>query len=117
MEKIIKEIIEENIPDAVCVFDGDSCNLKLTVTSNTFKELKLIDQHKIVLELLCLTVKSVISKSNFIYSSTITLLRSPLMFLVAFSHPKETSFFLVNNVCPLPEEDITGFIIHGKPIL
>jgi len=52
MEKIIKEIIEENIPDAVCVFDGDSCNLKLTVTSNTFKELKLIDQHKIVLELL-----------------------------------------------------------------
>ena len=52
MEKIIKEIIEENIPDAVCVFDGDSCNLKLTVTSNSFKELKLIDQHKIVLELL-----------------------------------------------------------------
>ena len=52
MEKIIKEIIEENIPDAVCVFDGDSCNLKLTVTSNSFKELKLIDQHKRVLELL-----------------------------------------------------------------
>ena len=52
MEKIIKEIIEENIPDAVCVFEGDSCNLKLTVTSNSFKELKLIDQHKRVLELL-----------------------------------------------------------------
>jgi len=52
MEKIIKEIIEENIPDALCVFEGDSCNLKLTVTSNSFKELKLIDQHKIVLELL-----------------------------------------------------------------
>ena len=52
MEKIIKEIIEENIPNAICVFEGDSCNLKLTVTSNTFKELKLIDQHKIVLELL-----------------------------------------------------------------
>jgi len=52
MEKIIKEIIEENIPDALCVFEGDSCNLKLTVTSNSFKELKLIDQHKRVLELL-----------------------------------------------------------------
>ena len=52
MEKIIKEIIEENIPDAVCVFDGDSCNLKLTVTSDSFKELKLLDQHKRVLELL-----------------------------------------------------------------
>jgi len=52
MEKIIKEIIEENIPNAICVFEGDSCNLKLTVTSNSFKELKLIDQHKRVLELL-----------------------------------------------------------------
>ena len=52
MKKIIKEIIEENIPDALCVFEGDSCNLKLTVTSNSFKELKLIDQHKRVLELL-----------------------------------------------------------------
>ena len=46
MEEIIKEIIEENIPDAVCYFEGDSCNLKLTVTSDSFKELKLIDQHK-----------------------------------------------------------------------
>ena len=52
MQEIIKEIIEENIPDAVCIFKGDSCNLKLTVTSDSFKELKLLDQHKKVLELL-----------------------------------------------------------------
>ena len=52
MEEIIKRIIEENIPDAVCIFEGDSCNLKLTVTSDSFKKLKLLDQHKIVLELL-----------------------------------------------------------------
>ena len=52
MEEIIKRIIEDNIPDAVCIFEGDSCNLKLTVTSDSFKELKLIDQHKRVLELL-----------------------------------------------------------------
>ncbi len=52
MEEIIKIIIEENIPDAVCIFEGDSCNLKLIVTSDSFKELKLLDQHKRVLELL-----------------------------------------------------------------
>ncbi|MBL32541.1 MAG: BolA family transcriptional regulator [Gammaproteobacteria bacterium] len=52
MEEIIKTIIEENIPDAVCIFEGDSCNLKLTVTSDSFKELKLLDQHKRVLDLL-----------------------------------------------------------------
>ena len=52
MEEIIKRIIEENIPDAVCIFEGDSCNLKLTVKSDSFKELKLLDQHKRVLELL-----------------------------------------------------------------
>ena len=52
MEEIIKRIIEENIPDAVCIFKGDSCNLKLTVMSDSFKDLKLLDQHKRVLELL-----------------------------------------------------------------
>ena len=52
MEEIIKRIIEENIPDAVCIFKGDSCNLKLIVTSDSFRELKLLDQHKRVLELL-----------------------------------------------------------------
>tara|TARA_B100000886_G_scaffold279959_1_gene204043 strand:- start:304 stop:519 length:216 start_codon:yes stop_codon:yes gene_type:complete len=52
MEEVIKRIIEENIPDAVCIFEGDSCNLKLIVTSDSFRELKLLDQHKRVLELL-----------------------------------------------------------------
>ena len=52
MEEIIKTIIEENIPDAACIFEGDSCNLKLIVTSDSFRELKLLDQHKRVLELL-----------------------------------------------------------------
>ena len=52
MEKVIKRIIEENIPDAVCIFEGDSCNLKLIVKSDSFRELKLLDQHKRVIELL-----------------------------------------------------------------
>ena len=51
MEELIKKIINENIPDALCDFDGDSCNLKLTITSPSFKKLKLLDQHKKVLEL------------------------------------------------------------------
>ena len=52
MEELIKKIIKENIPDALCDFEGDSCNLKLTITSPSFKKLKLLDQHKKVLELL-----------------------------------------------------------------
>ena len=52
MEELIKKIIIKNIPDALCDFEGDSCNLKLTVTSDSFKDLKLLDQHKRVLELL-----------------------------------------------------------------
>ena len=52
MEELIKKIINENIPDALCDFEGDSCNLKLTITSPSFKKLKLLDQHKKVLELL-----------------------------------------------------------------
>ena len=47
MEEDIKKIIENNIPDSICVFDGDSCNLKLTVTSKLFEDMPLIDQHKI----------------------------------------------------------------------
>ena len=58
MEEIIKGIIKENIPDAECSFEGDSCNLKLIITSNSFKGLKLLDQHKRVLELLKLKFQS-----------------------------------------------------------
>ena len=34
------------------MFDGDSCNLKLTVTSKLFEDMSLIDQHKIIMKLL-----------------------------------------------------------------
>ena len=52
MEEDIKKIIENNIPDSICVFDGDSCNLKLTVTSKLFEDMSLRDQHKIIMKLL-----------------------------------------------------------------
>ena len=52
MEDIIKKIIVENIPDAICLFEGDSCNLRLIVISSVFKEMPLIDQHKKIMKLL-----------------------------------------------------------------
>ena len=52
MQDKIEKLINENIPDAVCSFEGDACNLKLTVVSKTFKELSLINQHRKVLKLL-----------------------------------------------------------------
>ena len=39
MKDKIKNIIKENLPDAVCKFDGDSCNLKLEVSSKTFSSM------------------------------------------------------------------------------
>tara|TARA_B100001063_G_scaffold31875_1_gene25037 strand:- start:1898 stop:2131 length:234 start_codon:yes stop_codon:yes gene_type:complete len=52
MKSIIKEIITTNIPDAECDFDGDSCNLRLIVSSSVFSEMPLIEQHKKVMKLL-----------------------------------------------------------------
>ena len=52
MEDIIKKIIVENIPDAICLFEGDSCNLRLIVISSVFTEMPLIDQHKKMMKLL-----------------------------------------------------------------
>ena len=52
MKDIIEEIITTNIPDANCDFDGDLCNLKLIVSSSTFTEMSLIEQHKKVMKLL-----------------------------------------------------------------
>ena len=52
MEDIIKKIIVENIPDAICLFEGDSCNLRLIVISSVFTEMPLIDQHKKIMKLL-----------------------------------------------------------------
>jgi len=52
MEDIIKKIIVENIPDAICLFEGDSCNLRLIVISSIFNEMSLINQHKKIMKLL-----------------------------------------------------------------
>ena len=52
MEDIIKKIIVENIPDAICLFEGDSCNLRLIVISSVFNEMPLINQHKKIMKLL-----------------------------------------------------------------
>tara|TARA_B100001250_G_scaffold379397_1_gene370041 strand:+ start:15 stop:230 length:216 start_codon:yes stop_codon:yes gene_type:complete len=52
MEDIIKKIIEEDMPDAICLFEGDSCNLRLIVISSVFNEMSLINQHKKIMKLL-----------------------------------------------------------------
>tara|TARA_B100000073_G_scaffold342697_1_gene346208 strand:- start:1563 stop:1778 length:216 start_codon:yes stop_codon:yes gene_type:complete len=52
MEDIIKKIIVDSMPDAICLFEGDSCNLRLIVISSDFKELSLINQHKKIMKLL-----------------------------------------------------------------
>ena len=52
MQDKIENLIYENIPDAVCTFEGDACSLKLTVISKEFKDLSLVNQHRKVLKLL-----------------------------------------------------------------
>jgi len=52
MQDHIQEIILDNIPDAVCLFEGDSCNLRLIVISSKFKDMSLINQHKTIMKLL-----------------------------------------------------------------
>ena len=52
MKKVIEKIICENIPDARCIFDGDSCNFRLVVVSSIFAEMSLVEQHKKVMKLL-----------------------------------------------------------------
>ena len=52
MKEIIEKIICENIPDAKCIFDGDSCNFKLVVISSIFAEISLVEQHKKIMKLL-----------------------------------------------------------------
>ena len=52
MEEIIKKIITANIDDAKCSFEGNSCNLRVIVTSSAFSGMSLIDQHKTVMRLL-----------------------------------------------------------------
>ena len=48
-KELIENIITSEIPDAECVFEGDSCSFKLLVISKSFREIPLIEQHKMVL--------------------------------------------------------------------
>ena len=52
MKENIEKIILENIPDAKCNFSGETCSLKLTVSSKTFFNMPLIKQHKMIMSLL-----------------------------------------------------------------
>ena len=52
MKEVIEKIICENIPDARCIFDGDSCNFRLIVVSSIFIDISLVEQHKKVMKLL-----------------------------------------------------------------
>ena len=52
MKEQIENIIKKNIPDAVCKFKGDSCNLKLQVSSEIFSTMTLINQHRTIMSLL-----------------------------------------------------------------
>tara|TARA_B100001094_G_scaffold326511_1_gene382814 strand:+ start:1773 stop:2006 length:234 start_codon:yes stop_codon:yes gene_type:complete len=52
MKEDIVKILVKNIPDAVCKFHGDSCNLRLQVSSKIFIDMPLINQHKTVMKLL-----------------------------------------------------------------
>ena len=52
MKEKIEQILIENISDVVCKFYGDSCNLRLEVSSKIFADMSLIDQHKTVMKLL-----------------------------------------------------------------
>ena len=52
MKEIIEKLITESLPDAKCDFDGDSCNLRLVVTSKVFCDMSLINQHKKIMKLL-----------------------------------------------------------------
>ena len=52
MKETIEQILIENIPDVICKFYGDSCNLRLEVSSKIFTDMSLIDQHKTVMRLL-----------------------------------------------------------------
>ena len=48
-KELIENLITNEIADAECVFEGDSCSFKLLVISKSFREIPLIEQHKMVL--------------------------------------------------------------------
>jgi len=52
MQEAIIKIITADIPDAKCIFGGDSCNLRLVVSSKAFNGMTLIQQHQKIMKLL-----------------------------------------------------------------
>ena len=52
MKEVIEKIICENIPDARCVFNGDSWIFRLVVVSSFLARISLVEQHKKVMKLL-----------------------------------------------------------------
>jgi len=52
MQEAIIKIITADIPDAKCIFAGDSCNLRLVVSSKAFNGMTLIQQHQKIMKLL-----------------------------------------------------------------
>ena len=52
MQEAIIKIITADIPDAKCIFVGDSCNLRLVVSSKAFNGMTLIQQHQKIMKLL-----------------------------------------------------------------
>ena len=52
MKEVFEKIICEILPDARCIFDGDSCNFRLIVVSSIFIDISLVEQHKKVMKLL-----------------------------------------------------------------
>src|SRR3989344_4664161 len=63
----------------------------------------------------CRTVRSVISESNLICPSTITLPVFPRPASIAKLHAFSKSLSFSTLLCPCPEEDIGGFKKQGKP--
>ena len=49
---ILEKIIIDKIQDADIAFVGDDCNLKLSVTSSQFSGVPIIQQHRMILNLL-----------------------------------------------------------------
>jgi len=49
---ILEKIITDKMQDADIVFVGDDCNLKLSVTSSQFSGVPIIQQHRMILNLL-----------------------------------------------------------------
>jgi len=57
-EQEIINLIQQGLPDAQVFFEGEGCNFKITVISPAFADKSLIQQHRIVKELLSEAITS-----------------------------------------------------------